>query len=147
MKVTFTRSPINASSSLRNEELEMERFQKNDFGSLGVVKRFEFSSALQRMSILTLNHESKTLSAFVKGSPEMIHSLSTSKSIPEDFHDVLEKYTQDGLRVLALSYKEYDNFGKKSDSFTFLNFIIFVEFSLKSSYRQRLDKSMKTRRN
>jgi magnesium-transporting ATPase (P-type) len=115
-----------------NEELEMERFQKNNFGSLGVVKRFEFSSALQRMSILTLNHESKTLSAFVKGSPEMIQSLSTSQSIPEDFHDVLEKYTQDGLRVLALSYKEYDNFGKKSDSvYLPLIFTIFVEFSLK----------------
>jgi magnesium-transporting ATPase (P-type) len=60
-----------------------------------------------------LNHGSKTLIAYVKGAPEMIHSLSEIESIPEDFHDVLEKYTQDGLRVLALAYKEYDNFGKK----------------------------------
>jgi magnesium-transporting ATPase (P-type) len=60
-----------------------------------------------------LNHESKTLTAYVKGAPEMIHSLSNSSTIPQDFFDVLEKYTQDGLRVLALGFRDYHNFGKK----------------------------------
>jgi magnesium-transporting ATPase (P-type) len=75
-----------------------------------------------------LNHGSKTLIAYVKGAPEMIHSLSDSESIPEDFYNVLEKYTQDGLRVLALSYKEYDNFGKKFSLDFRPKYPIFVKF-------------------
>jgi magnesium-transporting ATPase (P-type) len=43
----------------------------------------------------------------------MIQSLSDPSSIPEDFVDVLEKYTHDGLRVLALAYRDYERFGKK----------------------------------
>jgi cation-transporting P-type ATPase 13A2 len=85
--------------------------------SFGVVKRFEFSSALQRMSVLSLNHTTKILTSFVKGAPEMVHSLSASESIPEDFFDVLEKYTQDGLRVLALAFREYQGLGKEPYSY------------------------------
>lgn len=43
--------------------------------------------------------------AFVKGSPEKIESISLPMSIPKEYHTILQNYTQDGLRVLALSYK------------------------------------------
>jgi cation-transporting P-type ATPase 13A2 len=75
---------------------------------LGVFKRFDFSSALQRMSVITLNHSSNKFTAFVKGSPEMIQSLTIKDTLPENFFEALEKYTQDGLRVLALAYKPLD---------------------------------------
>ena len=62
------------------------------------------------MSVLTLNHCDKSLTAFVKGSPEMIHSLSVKETIPQNFDDVLENYTKEGLRVLAMGYKPIHEF-------------------------------------
>lgn len=73
---------------------------------LAVLKRFEFSSALQRMSVVTRYCSDDSLIGFVKGSPEMIHSLSRESSIPYDYFDALEKYTKDGLRVLAFGYRK-----------------------------------------
>ena len=72
---------------------------------LAVLKRFEFSSALQRMSVVTRYCSDNSQVSFVKGSPEIIHTLSRQSSIPYDYFDVLEKYTKDGLRVLAFGYK------------------------------------------
>jgi len=62
------------------------------------------------MSVLTFNHSDQSLTAFVKGSPEMIHSLSLEDTIPANFDDVLEKYTKEGLRVLGLGYKPIRDF-------------------------------------
>ena len=73
--------------------------------NLSVLKRFEFSSPLQRMSVITLNKNNGSLVGFVKGSPEMIHSLCVENTLPKDYFEVLETYTKDGLRVLALAYK------------------------------------------
>ena len=102
--------------------------------SLGVVKRFDFSSGLQRMSVITMNHYDNSCTAFIKGSPEMIHSLSVSDSIPADFYEVLEMYTKDGLRVLALGYKKIQTFDKEwikqwkreeiESEITFIGFLI-----------------------
>ena len=61
------------------------------------------------MSTISINHEDNTFTAYVKGSPKMIESLSTPESIPKTYYDVLEKYTEDGLRVLALGYKELES--------------------------------------
>ena len=36
----------------------------------------------------------------------MISSLCKSQTLPIDFEDVLSKYTKEGYRVIALSYKE-----------------------------------------
>lgn len=43
--------------------------------SLDVLKRFEFSSALQRMSVVVKSATEDELISFVKGSPEMIQTL------------------------------------------------------------------------
>ena len=74
-----------------------------------VLKRFEFSSALQRMSVVARHLFDNSLIAFVKGSPEMIHTLSRENTIPYDYFDALEKYTKDGLRVLAFGFKTMKN--------------------------------------
>jgi magnesium-transporting ATPase (P-type) len=58
------------------------------------------------MSTISVSHEDSKFTAYVKGSPEMIETLSIPESIPKTYYDVLEKYTEDGLRVLALGYKD-----------------------------------------
>lgn len=72
---------------------------------LDVLKRFEFSSALQRMSVVVKSAKEDNLIAFVKGSPEMIQSLCEEHSIPADYFDELETYTKEGLRVISIAYK------------------------------------------
>lgn len=42
---------------------------------VAIVKRFPFSSALQRMSVVTVAHGGRSALAFLKGSPEMVASL------------------------------------------------------------------------
>jgi cation-transporting ATPase 13A3/4/5 len=72
---------------------------------LGIVKRFDFSSKLQRMSVLTKNVNEPHFKAFCKGSPEKIRDLCRPETIPSNFNDVLNKYTTQGLRVLAVATK------------------------------------------
>lgn len=73
---------------------------------LGIVRQFPFSSSLQRMSVITRQLGARNFVLYVKGSPEMITSLSTPQSVPLDFHETLTNYTQHGYRVIALAKKE-----------------------------------------
>ena len=70
-----------------------------------IIRRFEFSSALQRMSVLCKNDFDNRIRAFVKGSPEMISSLCLKDTLPRNFNEVLEEYTREGYRVIARSQK------------------------------------------
>lgn len=70
-----------------------------------VIKRFDFSSELQRMSVITRGLNDINFRLFTKGSPEKIKQLSIPESIPTNFNEVLDKYTRSGLRVLALACK------------------------------------------
>ncbi|KAL4462608.1 hypothetical protein ABPG74_000438 [Tetrahymena malaccensis] len=74
---------------------------------LGIVKRFEFSSKLQRMSTIVknLDFDSDLYKLYVKGSPEKIFELSNPYSIPQNFHEVLDFYARKGFRVLAFGIK------------------------------------------
>jgi cation-transporting ATPase 13A2 len=72
---------------------------------IGIVNRFDFSSKLQRMSVLTKNVNEPHFKAFCKGSPEKIRELCKPNTIPSNFNDILNKYTTKGLRVLALATK------------------------------------------
>lgn len=80
---------------------------------MSLIKRFEFSSELQRMSVIAKDHQKNELSCFVKGSPEMIESLCDFESIPENFNQILEKYTTEGYRVIAFAYKELQSMDKQ----------------------------------
>ncbi|XP_022090368.1 probable cation-transporting ATPase 13A3 [Acanthaster planci] len=81
---------------------------KTDEREIGVLRQFPFSSDLQRMSVITRTLSEETMRLYVKGSPEMIASLSKLATIPANFQDQLNSYTQDGFRVLALATKELD---------------------------------------
>uniref|UniRef100_A0A8C6PA33 ATPase cation transporting 13A2 n=1 Tax=Nothobranchius furzeri TaxID=105023 RepID=A0A8C6PA33_NOTFU len=76
----------------------------------GVVSilRFPFSSALQRMSVVTVAHRGRSALAFVKGSPEMVASLCLADTVPAQFSSTLRNFSTQGLRVLALACKPVD---------------------------------------
>lgn len=50
-----------------------------------LVRRFDFSSELQRMSVICKNDFDQSFKAFVKGSPEKISELCRRETIPQDF--------------------------------------------------------------
>uniref|UniRef100_A0A8D8V6R7 Cation-transporting ATPase n=2 Tax=Cacopsylla melanoneura TaxID=428564 RepID=A0A8D8V6R7_9HEMI len=77
---------------------------KSDF-EIGVIRQFPFSSTLQRMSVITRTLGENHFNVFCKGSPEMMHSLCLPESVPSDFNSILQAYTQEGYRVLAVGYR------------------------------------------
>ncbi|XP_016160529.1 PREDICTED: probable cation-transporting ATPase 13A2 [Ficedula albicollis] len=72
---------------------------------VGILRRFPFSSSLQRMSVLVKLPGEASAHAYVKGAPEMVASLCRKETVPPDFSQVLRHYTSDGFRVLALACK------------------------------------------
>uniref|UniRef100_A0A8D3BL68 ATPase cation transporting 13A2 n=1 Tax=Scophthalmus maximus TaxID=52904 RepID=A0A8D3BL68_SCOMX len=72
------------------------------------VRRFPFSSALQRMSVVTVMPGGHAALAFLKGSPEMVASLCRAETVPTQFSSKLHSFSSEGLRVLALAYKPLD---------------------------------------
>ncbi|CAK9833512.1 Polyamine-transporting ATPase 13A3 [Anthophora retusa] len=72
---------------------------------IGIVRQFPFTSTLQRMSVITRTLGANHYDLYCKGSPEMILSLSKAESIPSDFSTVLQYYTSEGYRVIALAHK------------------------------------------
>ncbi|XP_062363430.1 polyamine-transporting ATPase 13A2 isoform X13 [Cinclus cinclus] len=72
---------------------------------VGILRRFPFSSSLQRMSVLVKLPGEASAHAYVKGAPEMVASLCRKETVPPDFSQMLRHYTSDGFRVLALAYK------------------------------------------
>uniref|UniRef100_A0AAY4ABI6 Cation-transporting P-type ATPase N-terminal domain-containing protein n=1 Tax=Denticeps clupeoides TaxID=299321 RepID=A0AAY4ABI6_9TELE len=70
---------------------------------LGIVRQFPFSSALQRMSVVTRRLGEKHMEAYLKGAPEVVASLCKSSTVPVNFTEVLEGYTSHGFRVIGLA--------------------------------------------
>ncbi|XP_070766289.1 polyamine-transporting ATPase 13A2 [Enoplosus armatus] len=76
--------------------------------ALAIVQRFPFSSALQRMSVVTVARGGRSALAFLKGSSEMVASLCRAETMPPQFYSKLRNFSSEGLRVLALAYKPLD---------------------------------------
>ncbi|NWJ12226.1 AT132 ATPase, partial [Crypturellus undulatus] len=72
---------------------------------VGILRRFPFSSSLQRMSVLAKLPGKASAEAYIKGAPEMVASLCSKDTVPLDFSQMLRHYTTDGFRVLGLAYK------------------------------------------
>ena len=87
-----------------NQGKDEDEIFKNHY-ELGIVRRFDFSSKLQRMTVLAKDANQKFFKAFCKGSPEKVKELCKPETIPENFNDVLNSYTTKGLRVLAMATK------------------------------------------
>jgi len=131
MVPTIVRPKLTAVDSIRMKYLDNETLPLE----LAILKQFTFSSELQRMSVIVRRLGAPNMEVFVKGSPEMIASLSTKESLPDDFEKCLMTYTKQGYRVLALAYKSLPKSiqwhkiqhyvrGQAESNLTFLGFIV-----------------------
>uniref|UniRef100_UPI00398EF57A polyamine-transporting ATPase 13A3-like isoform X6 n=1 Tax=Pristiophorus japonicus TaxID=55135 RepID=UPI00398EF57A len=82
---------------------------------IGILRQFPFSSALQRMTVIAKNLDEQSLVAYCKGAPETIVKLCTKESVPDDFLEVMESFTQCGYRVIGLAFREFKGALKESD--------------------------------
>ncbi|KAI0281854.1 hypothetical protein BGY98DRAFT_957834 [Russula aff. rugulosa BPL654] len=73
---------------------------------VSIRRRFQFSSALKRMSTVSTLPGGRGLVA-VKGAPETIKTMLAH--VPSDYDETFKWYTRRGSRVLALGMKEYDS--------------------------------------
>ncbi|NXE56302.1 AT133 ATPase, partial [Casuarius casuarius] len=75
---------------------------------IGIVRQFPFSSVLQRMCVIARVLGEKRMDAYMKGAPEVIASLCKQETVPVDFECVLEEYTKQGFRVIALAHRKLE---------------------------------------
>lgn len=73
---------------------------------IGIMKEFPFSSSSQRMGVIIRKLGGQHFEYYCKGSPEMLLNFCKPETVPDDFLNVLESYTQQGYRVIALAHKE-----------------------------------------
>lgn len=78
----------------------------NEISEIGIVQQYQFSSSLQRMSVVIRILGSDIYKAYTKGSPEIIFSLSRPETIPKDIMICLKYYTEQGYRVIAMGRTE-----------------------------------------
>uniref|UniRef100_A0A8D0HAK4 Polyamine-transporting ATPase 13A3 n=1 Tax=Sphenodon punctatus TaxID=8508 RepID=A0A8D0HAK4_SPHPU len=88
---------------------EMELFELPASYEIGIVRQFPFSSALQRMCVVARVLGEKQMDAYMKGAPEVIASLCKQESVPVDFESILEEYTKQGFRVIALAHRKLES--------------------------------------
>ena len=72
---------------------------------LELLRRCEFEHALQRMSVVTRDAATSTLSIVSKGSVEAISAVCEPDSLPKDVLDVAKDYARNGCYVLALAQR------------------------------------------
>lgn len=89
--------------------VEVDKTQGKGLYKSALLRRFDFESSLQRMSVICRNEFDNKLRLFIKGSPEKISDLCEPNTLPRDFNQVMSSYTKDGYRVIAIAYKELGN--------------------------------------
>ncbi|CAG8436271.1 3026_t:CDS:10 [Diversispora eburnea] len=82
---------------------QSNRFQQRS--QLSIRRRFQFSSALKRMSSVSTVHTPRSRKTFVavKGAPETLRNMYSY--VPDDYEETFKFFTRRGSRVLALGYK------------------------------------------
>ncbi|XP_072037305.1 polyamine-transporting ATPase 13A3-like [Amphiura filiformis] len=137
---TLDEAEINVGRSIRGPRRQLIRVKPSiisdrHMSEYIILKQFTFSSRLQRMSVIAQSQISREFAGFVKGAPETIVSLCTQQSVANDFQVILESYTSEGFRVLALAWKplkdnvtasNYQNIGRDEleNDLTFLGILI-----------------------
>ena len=115
---------------------------------IAIVKRFDFSSKLQRMTVIGKNLNENFFKVFCKGSPEKIKELCNQSTIPDNFDNILNNYTTKGYRVLGMAGKSIIMDFKQSQTITrevvernmiFLGLLI-VQNKLKEKTKESLEK-------
>ncbi|XP_013781751.2 probable cation-transporting ATPase 13A3 isoform X3 [Limulus polyphemus] len=75
---------------------------------IGIVRQFPFSSSAQRMGVICRTLGKPHMDLYVKGAPEKIASLCLKQTLPENFSSLLQDYTLQGFRVIALAWRKLD---------------------------------------
>ncbi|CCM05018.1 uncharacterized protein FIBRA_07217 [Fibroporia radiculosa] len=78
------------------------------FLELGVIRTFDFVSALRRMSVIVKRLKSTSMEIYVKGAPEVMGEICDKASFPQDYDDLLSYYTKRGYRVIAIAGKSVE---------------------------------------
>ena len=52
---------------------------------VGILKRYQFSSALQRMTVIVKNQTTDGIEAYMKGSPEKIRTLCLANTSNKNY--------------------------------------------------------------
>lgn len=76
---------------------------------ISMKRRYQFSSALKRMSTISYvpDGKGKKTLVSVKGAPETLKSMYGS--LPDNYDETYKWFTRRGSRVLALGWKHIDN--------------------------------------
>ena len=86
-----------------DEELELSNLDIPY--QLDLIKRFDFVSKLQRMSVLVKNSKENYFKVYCKGSAEKIRELCRPETLPSNYNRIMNSYSNQGLRVFAISFK------------------------------------------
>ncbi|KAL0236328.1 hypothetical protein GEMRC1_002910 [Eukaryota sp. GEM-RC1] len=81
---------------------EEDFFVNNNLKGLSVLRRFDFSSSLQRMSVIAFDPQSRQFFSIIKGAPEAVVSLCLEDTIPKDLSSIIDGLSTQGKRVLAI---------------------------------------------
>lgn len=80
--------------------------RESNLSDCQIVKQFTFASELQRQSVIVTDLD--TVKVYCKGSPEMIMSLCKPETVPDNFHDIVEEYSQHGYRLIAVAERDLE---------------------------------------
>lgn len=104
---TVVRPP--GSAQFRLEDALKGAAKHAHFLELGVIRTFDFVSALRRMSVVVKRLKSSSMEIYVKGAPEVMTDICDRDSLPQDYDDLLSYYTKRGYRVIAIAGKSIEN--------------------------------------
>ncbi|KAA6376720.1 MAG: putative Vacuolar cation-transporting ATPase YPK9, partial [Streblomastix strix] len=119
---TINQPEVNNASEV--EDLESDKIEKEgkssqnilnfgqintNFNSNQATVTYSSSSSLSNSTSqqeITAEKYKLSLEIYAKGSPEVIRKLCKKETLPDDFDQQLQTYTQQGLRIIALANKE-----------------------------------------
>ncbi|KIM40199.1 hypothetical protein M413DRAFT_19398 [Hebeloma cylindrosporum] len=96
------------SATFRLEDALKGASRHAHFLELGVIRSFDFVSALRRMSVIVKRLKSSSMEIYVKGAPEVMADICDKSSFPQDYDDLLSYYTKRGYRVIAIAGKSIE---------------------------------------
>lgn len=133
-------NPNQPFTSLQFQSGLLKTFKQTRDKYYNITKVFEFDSNRKRISVLVNNENDGSYRLFCKGAAEVVKTLCLPETVSQSFDELLNDYSQNGFRVIALAYKDiHPNDVNKSEddlesNLNFLGFLVF-DNPLKASTR------------
>ena len=109
----------------------LKTFKQTKEKYYNITKTMEFTSARKRISVVINNENNGSYRLYCKGAAEIVKRLCRPETISANFDDLLNDYSQNGLRIIALAYKDIDAEDADADEdelekdLTFIGFLVF----------------------